>query len=59
MDASLSFSSSADPKFSFKKILGKVVKTVVPIAKKILPIAQVLVPGSGIIGKAAGVAALL
>ncbi len=55
MDASLSFSSSADSKFSFKKII----KAVVPIAKKVLPIAQVLIPGSGIIGKAAGVAALL
>ena len=55
MDASLSFSSSADSKLSFKKII----KAVVPIAKKVLPIAQVLIPGSGIIGKAAGVAALL
>jgi hypothetical protein len=55
MDASLSFSSSADSKFSFKKIIGKVL----PIVKKVLPIAQVLIPGSGIIGKAAGVAALL
>ena len=55
MDASLSFSSSADSKLSLKKVVSKVV----PIAKKVLPIAQVLIPGSGIIGKAAGVAALL
>ena len=48
MDASLSFSSSADSKFK-----------VLPVVKKVLPIAQVLIPGSGIIGKAAGVAALL
>ena len=55
MDASLSFSSSADSKLSLKKVVSKVV----PIVKKVLPIAQVLIPGSGIIGTAAKVAGLL
>ena len=51
----LSFSTDADSKFK----LGKVVQKIIPIIKKIAPIAQVIFPGVAVIGKVAGVAALL
>lgn len=51
----ISFSTDADPKFK----IGKVVQKIIPVVKKIAPIAQVIFPGVAVIGKVAGVAALL
>ena len=51
MNTPLSFSSDAHQKNFFKKVVA--------VVKKVAPIASVIFPGSSVIGKVAGVAALL
>ena len=51
MNSPLSFSSDAHQKNFFKKVVN--------VVKKVAPIAQVIFPKSTVVGKVAGVAALL